>query len=233
MAQARRAPVPEQGAALGQIAAEARDEALYLILRTLGLPLDSGPSVLGRRLSAAESPRRPGPQEAARRARPGGLHHPRGLARGPALHVDERVLIPRSYFVEILPAQVDPWLGTPGGDPRRRRLHGLGLPCDPARPALQEGPGGRDRPFGDALEVARSTSRRHRLGAASGLLQGRPAQPCARGRYDVILSNPPYEPSAHVDALPPEFRGSPAWRSTAAPDGLDLIRRLVRQARGA
>src|ERR1035438_9126607 len=104
----------KHGVALGQTAALAHDEALYLILRTLGLPLDSGPSVLGRKLSAPES------------AEIGAVFDRRLAGRVPAayitreawlggmrFYVDERVLIPRSYFVEIIPEQAGPWLPDP------------------------------------------------------------------------------------------------------------------------
>ena len=103
----------EHGAALGQVAASARDEALYLILSTLRLPLESGPSVLARTLTAAES------AEIGRVFKRRLIEHvPAAYITGEAwlgglrFHVDERVLIPRSYFVEIL--------ADPGGPLARR-----------------------------------------------------------------------------------------------------------------
>ena len=50
-------------------------------------------------------------------------------------------------------------------------------------------------------------------------------------KYDVILSNPPYEPSAHCDALPAEFKQEPRLALDGGRDGLDIIRKLLRQAR--
>ena len=50
-------------------------------------------------------------------------------------------------------------------------------------------------------------------------------------KYDVILSNPPYEPSAHCDALPAEFKQEPRMALDGGGDGLDIIRTLLRQAR--
>ena len=221
----------EHRAALGQTASSARDEALYLILRTLRLPLASGPSVLGRGISAAES------------AALAGVFHRRLVDRVPAAYitgeawlggvrfqVDERVLIPRSYFVEILPGQVDPWIRDPA---RVRRVADVCTGCGclaillarhfrAARvDAIDVSPG--------ALEVARINVGRHRLSGrvrpVLGDLLGR-----ATGRYDVILCNPPYEPTAHVDSLPMEFRREPRIALDGGPDGLGLIRRLVRQA---
>jgi ribosomal protein L3 glutamine methyltransferase len=219
------------GAALGQTASLARDEALYLILRTLRLPLGSGSSVLRRRLSAAES------------AALAGAFHRRLVERVPAayitgeawlggvrFHVDERVLIPRSYFVEILPGQVDPWIKDPA---RVSRVADVctGSGClavllarhfRAARvDAFDVSPG--------ALEVARMNVGRHGLSGRVRPVLGDLLGP-ASGRYDVILCNPPYEPTAHVDSLPEEFRREPRIALDGGPDGLGLIRRLVRQA---
>jgi ribosomal protein L3 glutamine methyltransferase len=222
----------EEGAALGQIATGARDEALYLILSTLGLPLDSDASVLRRTPSATQS-------EALRRA-----FHRRLVERVPAayitgeawlgglrFHVDERVLIPRSYFVEVLPEQVDPWLGDPAKVTRVADVcTGSGcLAVLLARHFRRAKVDALDLSAG-ALEVAGMNVRRHRLSGRIRLLQGDLLDAAPPGRYDVILSNPPYEPTGHVDSLPEEFRREPRLALDGGPDGLGLIRRLVGQA---
>ena len=220
------------GAALGQVATTARDEALYLILKTLGLPLASPASILSRKLSAGES---------AALAR---VFHRRLVERVPAayltgeawlgglrFYVDERVLIPRSYFVEILPTQVDPWLVDPHAVTRVADVctgsgclavlmarHFKGARVD----AIDLSP--------DALEVAAVNVRRHRLGGRIRLVKSDLLSAAPAGRYDVILCNPPYEPSAHVDALPEEFRKEPRLALDGGPDGLGLVRRLIREA---
>ncbi|HEY4989838.1 MAG TPA: 50S ribosomal protein L3 N(5)-glutamine methyltransferase [Opitutaceae bacterium] len=222
----------ESGAALGQIATGARDEALYLVLRTLNLPLGSAPTVLARKLSAPES------------AAVAGVFRRRLVDRVPAayitgeawlgglrFHVDERVLIPRSYFVEILPEQVDPWIPDPRKVTRVADVctgsgclavllarHFKGARVD----AVDLSPG--------ALEVAKINVARHRLAGRIRLVAGDLLKAAPAGRYDVILSNPPYEPSAHVDALPEEFRREPRLALDGGPDGLDLVRRLVRES---
>ncbi len=103
-----------QRLALGQVAASAHDEALYLLLHTLGLPLDSDARVLARPLTA--------PQRTAVTA----MLRRRAVDRVPAayltreawlgehrFYVDERVIIPRSYFLEVIPHQLDAWLADP------------------------------------------------------------------------------------------------------------------------
>lgn len=221
-----------RGAALGQIAASARDEALYLILRTLDLPLDSPSAVLRRRLSAAES------------ASIAAVFHRRLVERVPAayitreawlgglrFYVDERTLIPRSYFVEILPDQVDPWLPDPARVTRVADVctgsgclaillarHFKGARVDAIDLSV------------DALEVAAINVERHRLSKRVRLVKGDLLARAPSVLYDVILSNPPYEPSAHMDRLAEEFRREPRLALDGGPDGLDLIRRLIGQA---
>jgi ribosomal protein L3 glutamine methyltransferase len=224
----------EHGAALGQTAASARDEALYLILRTLGLPLGSAASVLARRVSARESRA----IAAVLRRRlvdgvPAAYITREAWLGGLRFHVDERVLIPRSYFVEILPEQVDPWLRDPSRVTRVADVcTGSGcLAVLLARHFKAARVDAIDVSV-DALEVAAINVARHRLGRRvrvrrGDLLLGAPA-----ARYDVILCNPPYEPTGHVDGLPREFRREPRLALDGGPDGLGLVRRLVRQAAG-
>jgi ribosomal protein L3 glutamine methyltransferase len=220
------------GAALGQTATGAHDEALYLILRTLGLPLDSGPSALRRSLSAAQS------------AAIGDALHRRLVDRVPAayitreawlgglrFYVDERVLIPRSYFVEILPGQVDPWLRDPAGVTRVADVcTGSGCLAVLLARHFRRARVDAIDVSADALEVARINVGRHRLAGRVRLLRGDLLGPAPAGRYDVILCNPPYETTARVNALPAEFRREPRLALDGGPDGLLLVRRLVRQA---
>jgi ribosomal protein L3 glutamine methyltransferase len=222
----------EHGAALGQVAASARDEALYLILKTLGLPLGSRRSVLARALTPAQSA---AVAEVFRRRLvdrvPAAYLTGEAWLGGLCFQVDERVLIPRSYFVEILPTQVDPWVP---GPPRVTRVADMctGSGCLAillARHFKGARVDGIDL-SGDALEVARANVRRHRMGGRVRLVQSDLFSAVPAGRYDVILSNPPYETSAHVNALPREFRREPRLALDGGPDGLGLVRRLVRQA---
>ena len=94
-----------RGVALGQVATTAHDEALYLLLRTLGLPLNSKPAVLKRKLMAEETGR---VEEIFRRRideRVPAAYLTREAFLGEhRFYVDERVIIPRSYFLELLPA---------------------------------------------------------------------------------------------------------------------------------
>ncbi|HEY1792688.1 MAG TPA: 50S ribosomal protein L3 N(5)-glutamine methyltransferase [Opitutaceae bacterium] len=222
----------KEGAALGQVAATARDEALYLILHAVGLPLDSPPSVLARRLTPPESA---GVAEILGRRI--GDRVPAAYLTGEAwlgglrFKVDERVLIPRSYFVEVLESQVDPWLADPAAVGRAADVcTGSGCLAVLLARHFRRAKVDAFDISGDALKVARANVALHRLGGRVRLVEGDLLASAARRSYDVILSNPPYEPTAHVDSLPPEFRKEPRLALDGGLDGLDLVRRLVRQA---
>ncbi len=84
-----------------------------------------------------------------------------------------------------------------------------------------------------ALEVAALNVRAHAAGKrvrlhASDVFDAVPPPP---GGYDLIVSNPPYEPSAHVDNQDPEFAAEPRLAHDGGPDGLVIVRKLLRQAR--
>ena len=222
--------------ALGQITDNVHDEALYLFLRTLDWPLESGPEVLDKPLAPA--------QRIALRE----VLHARAIKRVPAayltkeawlgglrFHVDERVIIPRSYFVELIPGLVD--LLPPGTPVRHAADVCTGSACL-AILLASEHPGAKVDGIDlspAALEVAALNVKAHaaiggkrvRLHRAD-VFDGVPIPP---GGYDLILSNPPYEPSAHVDNQDPEFAAEPRLAHDGGPDGLVIVRKLLRQAK--
>ncbi len=222
-----------EGLALGQVATNAHDEALYLVLRTLELPLESDARVLDRRLTAKEcaalekvfrrrvSERVP----AAYLTREAwlGEHH---------FYVDERVIIPRSYFLELIPQQLVALL--PPRTPVRRVIDvctGSGCLAILLAHAFPKARVDACDLSADALEVARINVREHRLSERVHLFESDVLDAVPPARYDIILSNPPYEPSAHVDTQAPEFAAEPRLAHDGGIDGLDIVRKLLRQAR--
>ena len=221
------------GATLGQVAASAHDEALYLLLRTLDLPLDSNESVLKKKLTAAEH----SAVTAVFRRRlvehvPAAYLTREAWLGEHRFYVDERVIIPRSYFLEIIPEQLDGWLPDPKKVTRVVDVC-TGSGClaillakhfpKAAVDAVDLSPA--------ALEVAAINVKAHRLGKRVTLHRSDVFDAVPVVKYDVILSNPPYEPSAHCDALPAEFKQEPRMALDGGGDGLDIIRTLLRQAR--
>lgn len=220
--------------ALGQITDNAHDEALYLFLRTLDWPLESGPEVLEKPLTPA--------QRIALRE----VLHARAVKRTPAayltkeawlgglrFYVDERVIIPRSYFVELIPALAE--LLPPGLEVKRAMDVCTGSACL-AILLAEEFPKAKVDGVDlspEALAVAAINVKAHAAGKRvklhkSDVLDAVPAP--AEG-YDLIISNPPYEPSAHVDKQDPEFAAEPRMAHDGGADGLVIVRKLLRQAR--
>jgi len=222
-----------QGAALGQVATTAHDEALYLLLRTLGLPLDSKPAVLRRKLTAEQTEQ---VEEVFRRRLE--EHVPAAYLTREAFlgehhfYVDERVIIPRSYFLELLPEQIPHWL--PAGKPVKRVVDVCtGSGClavllahqfpDAKVDAIELSP--------DAMAVAKFNIAAHHLAQRVKLHRSDVFDAVPPVKYDLILSNPPYVPSRELRGLPEEFKREPAMALDGGRDGLDIIRKIFRQAR--
>ena len=219
--------------ALGQVAETAHDEALYLLLHALGRPLDSSPRVLAKKLTAAERAAVEAIllRRAVDRVPAAYLTHEAWLG-GQRFYVDERVIIPRSYFVEIIPGQLDSWLPDPA---KVRRVVDVctGSGCLAVLLA-QHFPAAKVDALdlsAAALAVAAINVKEHRLARRVTLHRSDVFDAVPAVKYDVILSNPPYEPSAHVDAQSPEFKAEPRVAHDGGRDGLVIIRKLLRQAR--
>jgi ribosomal protein L3 glutamine methyltransferase len=221
------------GAALGQIATTAHDEALYLLLRTLGLPLDSKSAVLRRKLTAEETEK---VEEVFRRRLE--EHVPAAYLTREAylgehrFYVDERVIIPRSYFLELLPEQIPHWL--PAKKPVRRAVDVCtGSGCLAILLAHQF-PGAKVDAIElspDAMAVAKFNVAAHHLMDRVKLHHSDVFDAVKPVKYDLILSNPPYVPSRELRGLPEEFKREPVMALDGGRDGLDIIRKIFRQAR--
>lgn len=222
------------GVSFGHGTTNAWDEAAWLVLWRLGLPLDTeldGPG------AAAEQP-----VDAADAQRVRALVHERIATRKPAayltgeawlqgvsFHVDERCIVPRSLIGELIAdGALDVWLP----DEARRLLDlctggaSLAILAALVYPWLQVDAADISH---DALQVARLNLQRHALGERIRLRQG-DALAAAEGVYDMILCNPPYVNSASMAQLPPEYRAEPELALAGGADGMDFVRRLLRDA---
>ncbi len=151
--------------------------------------------------------------------------------------VDERVLIPRSPIAEIIAARFQPWLGGELGGRSGKSVHRIldlctGSGCIGIACAI-EFPQAHvellDISF-DALTLAEENIARHGLSDRVMALQS-DLFAAADGKYDVIVSNPPYVDADDMNCLPQEFHNEPELALAAGEDGLDLVRIMLSEAR--
>lgn len=202
------------------------DEAAWLVLWQLGLPLDDLDSVENQPVSPADQAltailfdkRISSRQPAAYLTREAWL-------MGVPFYVDERVIIPRSFIAELLDdGSIDPWLS----DKTRRVLDlctGNGSLAVLAAMAYPEVTVDAIDISPDALAVARINVDKHQLAGRITLIESDGLAACA-GNYDLILCNPPYVNAASMAALPAEFLAEPGLALAGGTDGMDFIRSL-------
>jgi ribosomal protein L3 glutamine methyltransferase len=213
------------------------DEAAFIILETLHLPVDDINPWLDARLTRAERAALLKVIAARVKTRkPAAYLLRKTYMHGVPFYVDERVIVPRSYLGEMLMA------GTLGPD-------GIGLYETPtavnsvldlctgsgclavlAAMTFQDASVDAADLSKEALAVAKINVRDHALGDRITLKQGDLFAPLKGQRYDLILTNPPYVAKAEVKAFPPEYRHEPVMAHLGGDDGFDIVRRILAEA---
>ena len=226
------ARLDEAGVSFGHGTTNAFDEAAWLVLWKLALPLDDLDGVAGRVLSDAEVATLDafvGERIATRK--PAAYLTGEAWLQGVPFTVDERVIVPRSLIAEVLAeGLVDPWL--PEGTARVLDLcTGNGSLAIFSAMAWPEVAVDAADLSTDALDIAAINVRRHALEGRVTLHQGDglAALPAGR-RYDLILCNPPYVNQGSMDALPAEYQAEPEMALAGGADGMDFIRTLLAAA---
>ena len=241
------ARLEKAGVSFGHGTTNAFDEAAWLVLWRLGLPLDALDDVAEQTLSAQQCTAVEAlvDQRIATR-QPAAYLTGEAWLQGVPFFVDERTIVPRSLIAEVLcEGTLDAWLdprpeagleaeAETGTDEARApqvldlctgngSLAVLAALCWP-----QAQVEGTDL-SAEALAVAQRNVQRHALEGRVNLRQG-DGLAAARGPYDLILCNPPYVNRDSMQSLPPEYRAEPALALDGGPDGMDFIRPLLAQA---
>ncbi len=218
----------DAGVSFGHGTLNAHDEAAWLVLWRLGLPLDT---------EIDERPVAPEQQaqvqslidERIRTRKPAAYLTREAWLQGVPFYVDERAIVPRSLIAEVLAdGTIDAWLS----DQTIRVLDlctgngSLAVLAALAWPEVQV-TGADISP--DALAVARINVNQHGLQDRVTLVEsdGLAQLP---GPFDLILCNPPYVCQAIMDALPAEYRAEPELALAGGEDGMDFVRQLFRDA---
>lgn len=208
------------------------DEAVQLVLSVADLPLDSGDGVLPHPLAPAACAR----LEALLRARIE-QHIPLPYLLGKAWFAgleficDERAIIPRSPLAELILNEFQPWYHGPA--PRRVLDLCCGGGCIGLAVAHYFPDVRVDLADIDpaALALARENTQALGLGDRVNIIESDVFAALGDVRYDLILSNPPYVDAQDLAQLPAEFRHEPERALASGPDGLELTRRILRDAR--
>jgi ribosomal protein L3 glutamine methyltransferase len=218
------------GVAYGHGTTNAFDEAAWLVLWRLGLPLDDLDSVANRPVAPADQAQVATLLEARISTRkPAAYLTHEAWLQGVPFYVDERAIVPRSFIAELLAdGTIDAWLG----EHTKRVLDlctGNGSLAVLAAMAWPEVTVDGADLSADALAVARINVDKHGLQDRITLLQSDGLSQ-VRGPYDLILCNPPYVNAQSMAVLPAEYRAEPALALAGGADGMDFIRRLLRDA---
>ncbi len=236
----------------GQGTLNAFDEAAWLVLWRLNLPLHDLDSVANQPVAQSNRMQVATLLEARITTRkPLAYLTNEAWLQGVPFYVDERVIIPRSFIAElIVDESIDPWLIEPSAAPGRPKQASAPSGGSAAHEVASVGA----RPFrvldlctgngslavlaamaypdvvvdaadisADALAVARINLDKHDMAGRITLLESDGLAACP-GKYDLILCNPPYVNAATMTALPAEFKAEPALALASGADGMDFIR---------
>ena len=223
------------GVAFGHGTTNAFDEASWLVLWRLGLPLGALEQYAGEDVANVDAARAEAlVDERIRSRRPAAYLTGEAWLQGVPFYVDERVIVPRSLIAEPLAdGTLDSWLS----EHTHRVLDlctGNGSLAILAAMAWPDVNVQATDISAGALAVAERNVHRHGLHGRVNLVQG-DGLAAAPGRYDLILCNPPYVNRASMAALPAEFRAEPALaldgNTAGSDDGMDFIRRLMKDVR--
>ena len=220
--------------AYGHGNANAYDEAAYLLLHTLSLPLDTLDPFLDAALTDTEIAKILDVIEKRATDRiPAAYLTQEAWMHGYRFYVDERTIVPRSLLGELLIERLAPWVSHPDNVSSVLELcTGSGCLSILAADAFPDAEIDAVDLSGDALAVARRNVDDYRLADRIALFEGDLYAPLPAGRrYNLIFSNPPYVNSASMQGLPAEYRREPEMALAGGEDGMDIVRRIVEQAR--
>lgn len=209
------------------------DEAVYLTLHTLNLPLDRLEPFLDARLLPHEREQLLDiyTRRCQERLPAAYLTHEAWLGEH-RFYVDDRVIVPRSFIAELLDEQLAPWIDDPWAVESALDLcTGSGCLAILTALAFPNAQVVAADLSPDAIAVAERNIADYRLHDRIELIQSDAFQNLADRKFDLIVSNPPYVNAESVACLPPEYLHEPELALGSGEDGLDFTRIILREAK--
>lgn len=213
----------------GHGSSNAFDEAAYLILHTLKLPLDKLDPFLDAHLlpSEIDAVLKTIEQRAIERLPAAYITNEAWLG-GYRFYVDQRVIVPRSFIAELIPEQFAPWVTDPEAVTNILELC-TGSGCLPIMLADAFPNAHVDTAdiSPEALEVARRNVDDYELQDRIMLIESDLYENIPKKKYDLIITNPPYVNADSMSKLPDEYQREPQIALAGGADGMDLVRKIV------
>jgi ribosomal protein L3 glutamine methyltransferase len=205
------------------------DEAAYLVLHALSLPLDRLDPFLDAKLLPEEIERVLTVIERRTKDRvPASYLTNEAWLGGYRFYVDERVLVPRSFIAELIPEQFSPWIDNPDAVENILELC-TGSGCLPIMLADAFPSAHVDAVdiSSEALAVAHRNVDEYAMQDRITLIESDLYVNVPEKKYDIIVTNPPYVNADSMSKLPQEYRAEPEIALAGGDDGMDLVRQIV------
>jgi len=224
----------EAGVCFGHGQADAVDEALFLVLRSLQLPVERADLFLDAFLTHAEiNSLIQMIDQRARKRVPAAYLLREAWLQGYKFYVDERAIIPRSFLAELLKDGLAPWVQDPNAVADVLDLcTGSGCLAVMAADVFGKAQVDAVDVSPDALSVAKRNIADYQMNKRVTPVQSDLYAELPAKRFDIILCNPPYVTDEAMVALPREYQQEPKVALAGGPDGMAVVRRVVRGARG-
>ena len=231
---AQAARLKTAGVSFGHGTTNAFDEAAWLVLWALGMPIDELEPHAKRELSDAELAKIDAViTERIETRRPAAYITKEAWLQNVPFYIDERAIVPRSFIAELLAdgegeGTLDAWLS----DRTQRVLDlctGNGSLAVIAAMAYPEVAVDAADISDDALAIAKINVDKHKLGKRITLIKSDLLNEL-KGPYDLIVCNPPYVNAQSMRELPKEYLHEPQLALAGGDDGMDLVRRILKDA---
>ncbi len=222
----------DAGLFFGHGSASAYDEAVYLVLHTLHLPLDQLEPFLDARLTTVELDQVLGiVRRRATEKIPAAYLTNEAWLGNFSFYVDERVIVPRSFIAELLLAQLAPWIEEPDNVHSALDLcTGSGCLAVLLAHAFENATIDAADISHEALQVAQKNVSDYDLEHRINLVRSDLFAALAGRRYDLVISNPPYVSAESMATLPEEYRHEPRDALASGEDGLEATRAILLEA---